>query len=161
MPIRAATPQDFAAIHALAAGAFGREDEAALIRNLRRDGEAVIDIVADDAGRIVGHAMLSKLTAPFPALALAPVAVAAASRNKGVASALIRHGLDESERFGWRGVFVLGDPAFYSRFGFDADPARGFASPYSGPDFMAVGLGGPLPVTEGAVGYSRPFAASG
>lgn len=161
MRIRDAIPQDFAAIHALVAGAFRSEDEARLIDNLRRDGDSVIDIVADDAGRITGHALFSTLQAPFSALALAPVAVETASRNKGIASALIRHGLADAKLSGWRGVFVLGDPDFYARFGFEADLAKGFVSPYAGPHFMAVALGGPLAVQEGAVVHARAFAALG
>ncbi|HEY0802646.1 MAG TPA: N-acetyltransferase [Steroidobacteraceae bacterium] len=42
---------------------------------------------------------------------------------------------------GWACVFVLGDPAYYTRFDFDTALASGFKSPYAGPHFMALALG--------------------
>jgi putative acetyltransferase len=57
--------------------------------------------------------MFSKMTAPFRALGLAPVAVTPGWQGKGVGSQLIRWGLKQAERAGWQGVFVLGDSRFY------------------------------------------------
>ncbi len=58
-------------------------------------------------------------------------------------------------------MFVLGDPAYYGRFGFDAGAAHGYAGPYAGEHFMAAPLGpAPLP-GAGAVIYPEPFAALG
>ena len=39
--------------------------------------------------------------------------------------------------------------------------AAGFASPYAGPYFMAIALGGALPVRVGPVTHAPPFAALG
>ena len=41
---------------------------------------------------------------------------------------------------GWLSVFVLGSPDYYGRFGFSADAAGGFDSPWAGPHFMAIEL---------------------
>jgi hypothetical protein len=49
------------------------------------------------------------------------------------------------QREGWQAVFVLGSPAYYGRFGFDASPAQGYHSPYKGADFMALLLDEGLP----------------
>lgn len=72
-------------------------------------------------------------------------------QGRGIGSALIREGLARAEAGGWRGVFGLGEPAYYRRFGFDAEAARGFASPYAGPFLMVLPLGGALPATGGTI----------
>ena len=73
----------------------------------------------------------------------------------------MRAALARAREGGWAAAFVLGDPAFYGRFGFEAGAARGYASPYAGEHFMAAPLG-PEPVPgAGAVVYPEPFAALG
>jgi putative acetyltransferase len=73
----------------------------------------------------------------------------------------VRAALARARAGGWAAVFVLGDPAFYDRFGFEAEAARGYACPYAGEHFMAVPLGPePLP-GAGAVIHPEPFAALG
>ena len=62
-----------------------------------------------------------------------------------------------SKRSRVAGVFVLGDPKFYSRFGFDPDLAGGFMCRYSGPHLMALALGRELPATEGVIEYAPAF----
>ena len=158
MIIREETAADHEAVHDVIAAAFGRDDEARLVAALRRDGAAEIALVAEDAGRIVGHVMFSRMAAPFPALGLGPVSVAPKKQMLGIGGALIGAGLDRARAGGWRGVFVLGDPAYYGRFGFDADLAAGFASPYAGRHFMALALGGPLPVASGEIAYAEAFS---
>jgi putative acetyltransferase len=92
-------------------------------------------------------------------LGLAPVAVGEAWRRRGIAAALIGAGLDRARAEGWRGVVVLGDPAYYRRFGFDPALAAGFVSPYAGPHLMALALGpGGLP-SGGPLDYARAFDA--
>ncbi len=63
---------------------------------------------------------------------LGPLAVAPALQKAGIGSALVRNGLDLMAAAGVRGVFMLGDPGYYGRFGFKAD-AR-IAPPYPLPD---------------------------
>jgi putative acetyltransferase len=105
--------------------------------------------------------LFSKLTAPFRALGLAPVSVQPKRQNAGIGSRLIRGSLERAKQDGWLGVFVLGEPKYYCRFGFDAALARGFASPYAGPYFMALALGGELPINVGKIGHAPAFAALG
>ena len=58
--------------------------------------------------------------------------------------------------------FVLGDPAYYGRFGFEAATARGFDSPYAGEYFLGIRLNdGPCVHTPGAAVHARAFAALG
>ena len=80
----------------------------------------------------------------------------------GVGSLLIRDDLSRCEVGGWAAVFVLGNPAYYGRFGSRADRASGFESPYVGPHFMALALGrGEWPADRGKLRYAHAFAALG
>ena len=162
MIVRLETPADFAAIRIVEEIAFGRRDEAQLIHDLRAEGDAVFSLVAVQDGIIAGHAMFSRMTAPFPALALGPVAVLPEHRRAGIAGQLIREGIAHSEAAGWRGVFVLGDPAFYRRFGFHVRKASGFTSPYAGPHLMALSpQGTELPADAGIIEHAPAFAKLG
>lgn len=112
-------------------------------------------LVAELDGAIVGHVLLSRMTAPFPALALAPVSVTPLHQNRGVGAALVRAALARAAAGEWRGVFVLGDPAYYGRFGFDVALATEFDSPFAGEHFMA--LGGALPTRRGHLQHAAAF----
>lgn len=163
MIVRDEKRTDRAAVRAVLRAAFGQSDEGDLVAQLRDDGDAIISLVAvggTAAGgdEIVGHIMFSAMTAPFTALGLAPVAVVPARQGCGIGSGLIRVGLDRAKQQGWEGVFVVGAPAYYGRFGFTADLANGFTSPYAGAYFMARALHGALPARTGAVAYAPAFA---
>lgn len=155
---REETAEDYPAIGELLTAAFQRSGEADLVEALRKDGDLVLGCVAAIDGLVIGYAALSKMSAPFPALGLGPVAVASARRRKGVASALLRWTLARAQNDRWPAVFVLGDGAFYGRFGFRPELAAGFRSPYAGPHFMALALHGALPATEGSVDYAPAFS---
>jgi putative acetyltransferase len=101
------------------------------------------------------------MSAPLRALGLAPVAVAPSRQRSGIGSLLIRRALELAVAGKWEIVFVLGDPAYYRRFGFDQALASGFASCYAGPHFMALGMCQPLPVSKGNIDYAPAFAALG
>ena len=160
MIVRLETPGDVTAIRIVEEVAFGRRDEARLVDDLRSGGDALFSLVAVDEGIIAGHAMFSRMKAPFPALALGPVAVLPEYRRTGVASQLIREGIARGEAAGWMAIFVLGDPAFYRHFGFDVGKARGFTSPYAGPHLMVLPIGdSELPITAGPIEYAPAFAS--
>lgn len=159
--IRDEEPADIAAIHRVVEAAFQQSMEADLVDRLRADGDAVISLVAEEDGEIVGHVLFSPMSAPFPALGLAPVSVLPGRQNQGIGSVLIREGLKRAESRGCRVVFVLGEPAYYRRFGFDPALAAGFASPYAGPYLMALALDGKMPAERGRVDYAPAFAALG
>lgn len=91
--LREETPEDHSAIRRLLIAAFDRYGEAELVEALRKEGDLVFGGVATVDGVIVGYAALSRMNAPFPALGLGPVAVAAAYRGKGIANALLRWSL--------------------------------------------------------------------
>ena len=162
MIIRDETAGDEAGIRAVLVAAFPTPAEADLVEALRRDGDTVSSLVAEAGGTIVGHALFSRMAAPFRALGLGPVAVSPARQRTGVGSRLIEAGLTRAAADGYDAVFVLGDPAYYRRFGFDPALAEGFSSPYAGPHFMVTSLGdAPLPAIRGTVAYAPAFAALG
>jgi putative acetyltransferase len=130
MFVRPAVPRDHPKIPPLVEAAFGRHDEALLVQELRADGDIALEFVATDRDELIGHVVLSRLAAPEGCLVLAPVSVDPERQRKGVGSTLIRIALEAAEDAGWTAVFVLGDPRYYRRFGFETDEAEGFDSPY-------------------------------
>jgi putative acetyltransferase len=162
MIIRLETPADFAGIRAVEQEAFPTPAEADLVERLRADGDAVFSLAAILDGAIVGHAMFSKMREPAGALGLGPVAVAASHRKRGIAASLIRDGLRRAKKAEWKAVFVLGDNAYYGRFGFDASLASGFTSLYAGPHLMGLALRSEgFAFKDGALEYPAAFEALG
>lgn len=139
--------------------AFRSPLEANLIDRLRADGDSVISLVAIENGHIVGHILFSKMTAPFRALGLGPVSVMPDRQSSGIGSRLIREGLKRAGNEAWQGVFVVGNPSYYKRFGFSPGRAVGFASPYAGPHLMMLSLKGDIPANTGKIDYAPAFAA--
>lgn len=163
--VRAATAEDSDGIADLHRACFPTAAEAELVAALTAAGDALISLVAEDDGRIVGHALLSRVDAEadgkvVAAMALAPVAVGEDCRGQGIGEAVVHAGLRTAEARGADIVFVVGDPQYYRRFGFDTATAAPFRSAYSGPHFQALVLrpGFRLP-RDGTADYAPAFAA--
>jgi putative acetyltransferase len=157
--VRDESPGDCKAVYQVVSSAFGRLSEAELVGELREAGDSVVSVVADDDGQIVGHVLLSKMDAPFPALALAPLSVIPTRQRSGIGSTLIKRAVRKARDEGWAAIFVLGDPNYYERFGLDREAAAGFTSPYAGHHFMVLKLFPSLPVTTGVLRHAPAFAA--
>lgn len=165
--IRPAGAGDAPAVDALLRTSFPRPEEAELLAHLARDGDVVLVLVAADeaTGTVLGSVVFSRMAVdlggkPVPAVALAPLAVAGEARRQGVADLLVRAGLDWLREAGVAMVFVLGEPDYYGRFGFEAALADGFGSPYAGPYFQAIVLaGGCLEGAPGEARHAPAFAA--
>jgi putative acetyltransferase len=138
--IRQEIPKDAAAVRQVVLEAFGQDAEADLVEALRESGDAVMSLVADDEGQIVGHIMFSRMQAPDRCLGLAPVSVAPGRQNQGVGAALVRAGLARAGRDGWQAIFVVGEPDYYGRFGFSAAVADKFETAYPKPYVLALEL---------------------
>jgi putative acetyltransferase len=148
------------AIRKVVSDAFGQEAEVRLVDELRRDGCLAFSLLAYSTGEFCGYAALSLLKSPIKTLALAPVAVTPKMQGKGVGAALVRGAIERARMAGYAAIFVLGAPAYYGRFGFSAAAAEGFASPYAGPEFMALHLG-EAPVAPAALVYPNAFDGLG
>jgi putative acetyltransferase len=160
MAIRPEESADRAAVHELHCTAFGTHAEADLVEALHESGDVMFSLVAESQGEIVGHVLFSRIAGPTACLALAPIAVQPDQQRRGIGRQLIEAGIAEAADGGWRAIFVLGDPAYYTKFGFTAEAAAGFPSPYAGEHFMArfLGDGPPAP---GPIAHAAPFAALG
>ncbi len=160
--IRRERPADVLAIRRLHEVAFPTPAEARLVDGLRRSGRLVVSLVAEESSEIVGHVAFSPVSAGASSegLGLAPLAVASGRRRRGVGSALVRGGLDAGRRAGFGFVVVLGEPAYYERFGFAAARGWGLLDEYGGgAAFQALELRpGAIPRGSGAVRYGDEFA---
>lgn len=161
--IRPRAPADDAAIAAINDSAFGGTGESKLVQALRDTSLASIELVAAEPSALAGHVLFSHLdltvdARAVKALALAPVAVRPDRQRRGIGRALVRRGLDLARAEGWEAVIVLGDPAYYVRFGFSAAEARHLQAPFAGEAFMAVALRpGVLEGHVGRVVYPAAF----
>jgi putative acetyltransferase len=164
MRLRPAAQSDASDIRTVHLLAFPTAAEADLVEQLVRDGDAPISIVALEDRRIVGHVLFSRMDVVADgrlvnALGLAPVAVLPDRTGRGIGSALIEAGIAEAARIGADAIFVLGDTDFYGRFGFKAEAALPFVSPYAGAHFQALMLNQSLAsVVTGSARYARAFA---
>lgn len=127
MEIRHETPSDIEAIHYVETLAFGRAGEADLVNVLRSNGACTLSLVAEIEKQIVGHVFFSPMSfqlhnseeiLPTSILALGPIAVLPEHQKRGVGSALVREGLRQLRESGYDAVALLGNPAYYGRFGF-------------------------------------------
>jgi len=161
MELRIEEAGDLAAIRAVHEESFPTRSEADLVDRLRADGDAVLSLVAVLENEIVGHVMFSVMRTPPRTLGLGPVAVLTLHRRRGIAADLIRAGLKSAQQKGWKGVFVLGDPSYYCRFGFDSALAAGFTSRYAGPHLMGLALKSEGLSQKGSLEYANAFGALG
>jgi putative acetyltransferase len=165
--IRDERPQDADGIHRIHVEAFGGDVEARLVDLLRAAGRSVVSLVAQDPQNpdsLAGHILFSPVTIDgvppgFRALGLAPVGVTTDCQRQGIGSRLIREGLERCTRDGYDAVVVLGDPQYYSRFGFERASRYGLANEYGvDEEFMVLRLReGALKNDGGTVRYAPEF----
>ena len=99
-------------------------NEAKIVERLRDAAALTVSLVATDVDRIIGHVAFSPVTVDGRSdgwFGLGPVAVVPDRQGHGIGSALIEAGLDQLRVRGSRGCVVLGEPAYYGRFGFVHD----------------------------------------
>ncbi|MBM3114433.1 GNAT family N-acetyltransferase [Jeongeupia naejangsanensis] len=162
--IRPAGVADAAAIDELVTAAFGQPGEAGLVAALNAAGRIDLELVAEAGGLIVGHVLFSPMTVEGVAGAvtgLAPLSVAADWRRQGLGKALVDAGLAQLQAKGVVAAVVLGDPAYYGRFGFVRADRFGLSCEYEVPPeyFMALELvPGALDFAAGVARYAPEFA---
>jgi putative acetyltransferase len=165
--IRPETLEDYIVISEVNRLAFGRENEARLVKNIRQESNfnPKLSLVAIKDKKVLGHILFSPITIQtpkgnIPALALAPLAVCPEFHNQGIGSQLVKQGLEECQRLGHKVVVVIGHPTYYTRFGFYSATAKGLEAPFPVPDeaFMLLELvPGTLDGISGMVKYPPVF----
>lgn len=131
--------------------------EAEIVRLMREDSALTISLVAETEGQIVGHVAFSKVTINDEFMAwygLAPVSVAPKFQGKGIGSQLINEGIKLLKAMNAKGCVLLGEPDYYSRFGFKAYAnliLPGVPAEY----FQALAFGDSIP--SGRVKYHQAF----
>jgi len=163
--IRNETPADAAAIEALTTAAFldaphTDHTEQFIVNALRRAQQLSVSLVAQEDGVIVGHVAVSPVTISDGSprwYGLGPISVAPDRQGQGIGSRLMHAALDALRQRGAAGCVVLGDPAYYGRFGFAANP--GVILPDVPPEyFQTVSFDGSTP--SGTVRYHDAFNAT-
>jgi putative acetyltransferase len=129
MMIRSETSGDYEAIASLLIDAFAdhphsHQTEHLIVDALRRSNSLTVSLAAEVDGEVAGHVAFSPVKIEGMDVgwfALGPVAVARSHRRRGIGAALIQEGLKILRSRGAKGCVVVGDPAYYSRFGFRHD----------------------------------------
>jgi predicted N-acetyltransferase YhbS len=139
MIIRREEPKELSQIYDLVKVAFqtakvsdGKEQD--FVNELRSNGNYIpeLALVAEENGKLIGHIMLTKTYVvnngiSFETLLLAPISVSLECRNIGVGTKLINESFELAKEMGYTSVFLVGDPAYYHRFGFKSAVEFGIA----------------------------------
>jgi len=101
--------------------AFPDEDLLPVVRRLLEEPDGVLSLVAVSGGRIVGHVIYTKCTVEpsgHTVALLGPLCAAPDLQKQSIGSRLVRTGLERLANWQASEALVLGDPNYYSRFGF-------------------------------------------
>lgn len=145
---------------------FGGDAEARLVEALARTGDYIDELslagVVD--GRYVAHVLMTAVRIAgtekvLPGLALAPVATLPRFRGLGIASHLIEYAIEKAKKTRNEFIIVVGDPRFYSRFGFGPASRYNIRALFKVNDenFMALKIGNSRSFSGGDVEYPAAF----
>ena len=163
--VRREALSDVVAIRAVTIAAFLDAPHAAhteqfIVDALRDAGALSISLVAEQAGEVVGHVAVSPVSLSDGSMdwyGLGPISVKPELQRRGIGSLLMRAVLEQLRERGAGGCVLVGDPAYYSRFGFQRD--CGLALPGVPPEyFQALRLGISSP--RGVVTFHDAFGAT-
>jgi putative acetyltransferase len=126
MVIRNEEPADIAAITDVTIAAFkdhpiSNQTEQFIVDALRAADALTLSLVAEIDGRVVGHIAFSPVTISNGATGwcgLGPISVLPEFQKQGVGKSLVTKGLSLLKEMGAQGCALVGDPSYYSRFGF-------------------------------------------
>lgn len=170
MLIRREMPADIDAIRVVTAAAFAVREgpdttpsEVALVDELRASDAwlPVLSLVAVGSdGDVVGHVLCTRAwVESAPALALAPLSVHPHQQRRGVGLALMCTMLGAADALGEPVVGLVGDPRYFSRFGFLLGDEYGILAPVPewAPYFQVRALAAFTPSFHGRFAFPRPF----
>jgi putative acetyltransferase len=164
--IRPESPDDVAAIRAVTVAAFLNaphtdHTEHFIVDALRKAGALTLSFVAEQDGEVAGHVAASPVSISDGSAhwyGLGPISVTPERQGQGIGSLLMRAALQRLRELGASGCVVLGDPAYYARFGFK--PEAGLVLPGVPAEyFQVLAFGASLP--RGVVTYDAAFGARG
>lgn len=135
------TPTDARAVEALVLAAFGPGRFAKTAERLREHAGLAVGFVCHEGADLVGTVRLWSIRiGDAPALFLGPIAVEGESRRGGLGAALTQACLDWARAEGTSGVLLIGDPAYFNRFGFAVAPDVLMPGPVNPRRVMWLGL---------------------
>lgn len=161
--IRESLSKDMSEIEELYPAAFPDEDLLPLVRELLAEDQPSLSLIALSDGVLAGHVIFTECGVAEgneKVALLGPLAVAPACQRQGLGSALIDAGLRQLKDTATKKVLVLGDPDYYSRFGFQADDD--VAPPYPLPAewkgaWRSISLQGAAPSIKGKLSLPQPW----
>lgn len=168
MLIRRETPADIETVQAVTTAAFtdGRSTEpveTGLLARLRKDPGWLpgLSLVAQaPSGEVIGHVVCTRgLIGTTPVLGLGPISVLPDRQRAGAGSALMHTVIGAAEALDEPLIALLGDPAYYTRFGFAAGAVHHIDSPDPawGRHFQVRPLSAHSPDIRGTFRYAEPF----
>ncbi|PRY42806.1 GNAT family N-acetyltransferase [Umezawaea tangerina] len=164
MLIRREVPGDVDVIRSVTEAAFAARPggEAVLVDRLRADAGWIpaLSLVAVADQAVVGHVVCTRATlSGEPVLGLGPLSVLPSHQRAGVGKALVHTVLGAADALDEPLVVLLGDPGYYSRFGFELAEAHGIVPPEAGwaPHFQVRALSAHRPSLRGQFRYAEPF----
>ncbi|WP_348612461.1 GNAT family N-acetyltransferase [Halobaculum rarum] len=152
MQIRPFTADDADAVFEVHRRAFdGQTEESRIVQRIHDAEKAVVSLVAVENDRVVGHVLCSPTAVDdhggnVELVGLGPVGVLPENQHEGVGSSLIQRGIAKCREAGTDAVVVLGDPEYYSRFGFERASEYGLGNEYGADEEFMV-----APLREGSV----------
>ncbi len=161
--IRESSADDQGALEDLYPKAFPDEDLVPLVRDLLSEKGGVLSLVAVNKGAVVGHIAFTVCGIAGEHMRiglLAPLAVAPRFQKQGIGSALTREGLERMKGEGVTRIQVLGDLAYYRRFGFEPDDS--VKPPYDLPTdwqtaWQSINLDDATQAFEGRLSVPKPW----
>ncbi len=165
MIIRTEIPSDIEAIFDITKSAF--EDhpysggtEQFIVNALRAANALAVSLVAEIDGKLVGHIAFSPVTFSDESenwYGLGPISVLPEHQKQGIGTKLVNDGLNLLKNLGAEGCALVGDPAYYGRFGFKSYEGLKYEG-VPQENFLALPFCNRIP--KGTVQFHRAFSAT-
>lgn len=155
--------QELPQILALYPSVFPDEELRPVVSRLLEGEAEVLSLAAFEGDAPIAHVLFTLFNGERHRGAgalLGPLGVSPGHQGQGLGSALVTNALERLDAIGVRQVFVLGDPAYYGRFGFQ--PERQVSTPYPLPEqwtdaWQSMLLSGRMPFASGRCPLPAPW----
>ncbi len=157
--------EDWPQLYSLCERVLLRKDETHFLKKIKQDGDVAACYVLERNGEINAFILYSRVKIVDEqdesfienAVVLGPIIVDTIWQGKGIGSKLIAHAHHKIRQEQECLAFVLGEEEYYARFGFSADLASSYKSPYSGPYLLGCKWSDDIP-QSGKLIYPAAFA---